>query len=320
MPLMNVTADSSGQSPCAATISSAPSPFCTVISVAPEKCPASRAARRRGRCPCTRGSRGLRRAARRVVGRGDARGEVGAARDAQALARSSARACSARRVSTETSATRARCAGEEAADRAGSRDADAGHRRSHRHANSRPPVMPVGRTIRTSAISAPTTIEPRARRQVDRHAEDLHAVLGLGEERVERAHGERADDRAPQARRAADDEHGERDEGQIEVHRLGVERQQVDVEAAGEPGDRAREGEREQPLPVDRDAGGRGGGAGPRASRAAAGRSGCAGTRTRRRSRAARRSSPARSRSSPAPTRTCSARGRSSRSSAARCA
>ena len=28
---MNVTAESSGQSPCAPTISSAPSPFCTVI-------------------------------------------------------------------------------------------------------------------------------------------------------------------------------------------------------------------------------------------------------------------------------------------------
>ena len=34
VPLMNVTAESSGQAPCAPTISSAPSPFCTVITVA----------------------------------------------------------------------------------------------------------------------------------------------------------------------------------------------------------------------------------------------------------------------------------------------
>ena len=43
-PLMNVTAESSGQPPCARTSSSAPRPFWIVISVAPGKRPASAAA------------------------------------------------------------------------------------------------------------------------------------------------------------------------------------------------------------------------------------------------------------------------------------
>ena len=45
VPLMNVTAERSGQSPWRATTSSAPSPFCTVITVAPGQRPASRAGR-----------------------------------------------------------------------------------------------------------------------------------------------------------------------------------------------------------------------------------------------------------------------------------
>ena len=56
-----------------------------------------------------------------------------------------------------------------------------------------------------------------------------------------------------QARHAADHEHRERDEGQIEVERVGADRQQVHVEPAGEPCQGAREGERHEPLPVDGD-------------------------------------------------------------------
>ncbi len=80
-------------------------------------------------------------------------------------------------------------------------------------------------------------------------ADDLHAVLRLREERVERADGERADDRAPQARRAADDEHRERHERQVEIERARVQRQQMDVEPAREARERAREHERAEPLP-----------------------------------------------------------------------
>ena len=44
VPEMNVTAETSGQSPCRRTTSSAPSPFSTVITAAPGQCPASDAA------------------------------------------------------------------------------------------------------------------------------------------------------------------------------------------------------------------------------------------------------------------------------------
>ena len=95
--------------------------------------------------------------------------------------------------------------------------------------NSRPPVMP-GRAQdqRRVAISAPTTTSRVPGRQVERAPEDRRSPFSAcGEERVERADGERSDDRAPEARRAADDEHRERDERQVEIHRLGVQRQQV---------------------------------------------------------------------------------------------
>src|SRR5262249_10721545 len=92
----------------------------------------------------------------RVVGGRDARGEVAAARDTQAVAFERLRVLGPPRQHGDVGDAR-EMAREEAADRAGAGDADAGHRR-HRQANSRPFVRPVGRTIRTSAISAPTTI------------------------------------------------------------------------------------------------------------------------------------------------------------------
>ena len=59
----------------------------------------------------------------------------------------------------------------------------------------------------------------------------------LVQEGVESADEQRADCSAPEAADAADDEHRERDEGQIEVDLLGVDApEQVDEEAAGEPG------------------------------------------------------------------------------------
>ena len=79
-------------------------------------------------------------------------------------------------------------------------------------------------------MSAPTTTIRVPDGKVDRDAADVEAVLGLGEQRVEAAHRERSDDGAPEARHAADHEHRQRDEREIEVHRLGVERQQVHVE------------------------------------------------------------------------------------------
>ena len=81
----------------------------------------------------------------------------------------------------------------------------------------------------------------------------------LGEEGVERADRERADDRAPEARRASDDEHRERDEREIEVDSVDVDREEVDVEPASEPRQEAGERERAEPLPVDRDTHGPGG-------------------------------------------------------------
>ena len=83
-------------------------------------------------------------------------------------------------------------------------------------------------------MSAPTTTIRVPDGQVDREAADVEPVLGLGEQRVEAADGERADDGAPEARHPADHEHRQRDEREIEVHRLGVERQQVHVEATRE--------------------------------------------------------------------------------------
>ena len=95
--------------------------------------------------------------------------------------------------------------------------------------------------------------DARSRGQVDRPTGDAEAVLGLRQQRVETRDRERADDGAPQARHAADHEHRERDEGQIEVERVGAGGQEVHVEAAGEPCQQPRDGERDEPLPVDGD-------------------------------------------------------------------
>ena len=66
-------------------------------------------------------------------------------------------------------------------------------------------------------MSAPTTTSrvPAGRSSVPPKSETPFSALR--EERVERADRERADDRAPEARRAADDEHRERDERQVEI-------------------------------------------------------------------------------------------------------
>ena len=180
---------------------------------------------------------------------------------------------------------------------------------SGRATSSRPPVMPARPEDQHERHQRADDDEPRAGGQVDREAADVEAVLGLGEQRVEAADRQRADDRAPEARHAADHEHREGDEREIEVHRLRVDRQQVDVEPAGEPRERAGERERDQPLPVDRDADRTRCRGDPRASRAGGGRSGSTGSRRRRRSRAGRRAWPAAGRSSRAPRRTCSSPG-----------
>ena len=131
-------------------------------------------------------------------------------------------------------------------------------RRSPGSDSSRPPVSPPGLMMSTAAMSTPTTTSrvPAGRSIGD--AGDREAVLGLGEQRVEAGDRERTDDGAPEARHAADDEHGERDERQVEVDEVDVQRQQVDVEPAGEPGHGAGETEGDQPLPVHGDADGAG--------------------------------------------------------------
>ena len=162
--------------------------------------------------------------------------------------------------------------------------------------------------------------EPRALRQVDREA-DADALLGLAQERVEAAHRERADHGAPEARDAADHEHRERHERELEVDLVGRDRaEHVDVEAAREPRERAGERERPQPLAVDVDAGRlrRGGILARRAQRppeaAALVREGD------RDHDDGRRSPPASGRSSPGRARASSRRARSSSTRAAGCA
>src|SRR4051795_3865559 len=108
---MNVTADRSGHSPCAATISSAPSPFWIVITVAPASAPSSCAAS---------GSRSVLLHAR-IASSASAGSVAGSAVASSRAVKSprpetrspcsrNAAACSSRRVSTVTSATCARCA------------------------------------------------------------------------------------------------------------------------------------------------------------------------------------------------------------------
>jgi hypothetical protein len=84
----------------------------------------------------------------------------------------------------------------------------------------------------------------------------MRPVLRDREERVDAADGERADDGAPQAREAANDEHRERHEREVEIDALRRDRERVDDQAAREPGHRSREREGDEPLAVDRDADG----------------------------------------------------------------
>ncbi len=141
---------------------------------------------------------------------------------------------------------------EETADRAGAGDADTRHVRHRRRLNSRPPVMPGGAKDQHDRHQHADHDLARPRRQIDVPAEERGAVLGDGEIRVEPADRERPDNGAEQARRTPDHEHRERDERQVQVDRLGLHRQQVDVEAAGEPCEQSREREGDQPLDVDR--------------------------------------------------------------------
>ena len=108
-PLMNVTAETSGQSPCRATSSSAPRPFWIVITVAPAMRPASRSA------AASTSVAFVARMTRSASG-SPAASSAAVTRETRSLLplmrrplRTSASACSGRRVSTETSATCARC-------------------------------------------------------------------------------------------------------------------------------------------------------------------------------------------------------------------
>ncbi len=100
--------------------------------------------------------------------------------------------------------------------------------------SSRPPVIPDGSQDQHQRHQCTEYHEPCSLRQVDRQP-DADPVLGVAEQRVDAADRERADDRAPQARDAADDEHRQRQEGQLEVDLLGRDRaEHVDEQPAGE--------------------------------------------------------------------------------------
>ena len=163
--------------------------------VASAKWPARRAATRRRRCPCSRRARGRAPAARGSVEASTRREEVGAAGDAEAVARSVPRRAPRGASSTETSATCARWPAKRLPIDAGARDAEADH------------ALPPPRQPELAAAGQPRRAEDEHDRhhRADRHEPravgegqpeaDVDPVLGVGEERVERADRERADDR-----------------------------------------------------------------------------------------------------------------------------
>src|ERR1043166_8906663 len=81
------------------------------------------------------------------------------------------------------------------------------------------------------------------------------AVLGVTEERVETAHQQRPDDRAPQAADAADDEQRQAEEREVEEDVLDVDRPlEVHEQPPGEARQCTGEDECPEPLAVDVDA------------------------------------------------------------------
>ena len=119
--------------------------------------------------------------------------------------------------------------------------------------SSRPPVSPDGRRISISAISAPsmTSRDPSGRSSV-KPTPIPSSALPSSESRPLTAS---APTTAPQRLViAADDEHRQRQERQLEVDLLGRDRaEHVHEQAAGEAAERAGERERPEPLPVDAD-------------------------------------------------------------------
>ena len=115
--------------------------------------------------------------------------------------------CARSYAHTSTSSSVGEVRREQRADRAAADDADPHAASAVRDAgragseNSRPPVRPEGRRISTSAMIAARMTSRVPGGQVELEPDDVHALLGLAQERVEAAHRERADDRAPEARR-----------------------------------------------------------------------------------------------------------------------
>ena len=123
-------------------------------------------------------------------------------------------------------------------------------RRSHASETSRPPVIPDGRRIRTSAISA-----PRKKARPLRQVEAARPVLGLVQERVEPADEQRADDGAPQARAPPTTSIASVRNVRSRYTCWRRDRaEQVHEQAAGEARERAPEHERVEPLAVHVDA------------------------------------------------------------------
>jgi len=106
----------------------------------------------------------------------------------------------------------------------------------------------------TSAITAPIRHEPRAGRQRETKA-DVHGVLRVAEERVERTDRKRSHHRAPEAADAAEDEHGKRHEREVEIEEIRRDQAElVHVETAGETRERSAHGETDQALAIHGDA------------------------------------------------------------------
>jgi hypothetical protein len=137
---------------------------------------------------------------------------------------------------------------------------------------SSPFTSPQSAPTATAAIAAPGRDPPGAEHHHDDHDQRQHDVRGaVAEVEVERPDSlsalesaedllhprqhDRADDRADQAVHAANDEHGERDEGELEVEARRIERaEKVCVHRPRERDERATEPECDRSFADDSDA------------------------------------------------------------------
>ena len=125
--------------------------------------------------------------------------------------------------------------------------------RSQDSENSLLPVIPDGRRISTSAISAPsrTSLEPSGSVSL----KPMCTVFSASPRNESTPLTSSAPTTAPhRLAHSADHEHRERDEGQLEVELVGGDAAElVDEEPAGEGRERAAQREGDEPLAIDVD-------------------------------------------------------------------